>query len=178
MAINPIPGAVLPVFHLAGDAPHVFRQMHEREFYTTFAQATPVWEDEVEFSTQASLSSCGMDDCITVFGIERDANGSIVEISAYHIKSFTKEDEMIETYFSRFVAQDAVSFYIIGGNAASVARGDLLDTIRATIRGYFGNIDRIRQSLTGINDGRHNKYSTANIQMDGSLSYCFHGRIE
>lgn len=154
--------------------PLEFKEIPADEFFRRFQNAKQIHTDEVEFSQESSISSVEMDDCITIFGIERDADGKIAEISAYHPASLTDEEEMLEEYFDSFEKGASISFYIIGGNDASTTPGDLLSTILTTIENCFGNTECIKEQLTGINKGSSNQFSTANIQMDGTLTYCMH----
>lgn len=158
--------------------PLEFQEIHVDEFSRRFEKAKQIHTDEVAFSKESSISSVEMDDCITIFGVKQDDSGKITEISAYHPSSLTEEEEMLEEYFDSFQKAASISFYIIGGNDTSTAPGDLLSTILTTIQNYFGNTECIKEQLTGINKGSSNQFSTANIQMDGTLTYCLHGKLE
>jgi|GEM_PF-3919445 hypothetical protein len=126
-----------------------------------------------------SITSLDMNDCITVFGIAKYEQ-RIKQIFAYHVTSQTEQngDDGIEDVLEGYNFEGGrFEFYIIGGNATSIGEG-LLGSIRSAIENVFGQREmQIMEELTDLNANEAEEddyYVSANLQTDGTLTYCRH----
>ncbi len=148
------------------------------DFFTQFKDALEISTDEIESIDEPnkSIKSTEMDDCITLFAIERGKYG-ISKIIGYHIASKTDFEEMEEQFDENVTIENNLIYaiYLIGGNAASTASGDLLDTIRAAIPKIFK-----KHCIAGeyLNLKDDNQYISASMQMNGVLTFCRHDRLD
>ena len=146
-------------------------------FFTQFKDALEISTDEIESinAQNKSIKSTEMDDCITLFAIERGEYG-ISKIIGYHIASQTDFAEMKEQFDENVTIKNNLIYaiYLIGGNAASTAPKDLLDTIRASIPKIFK-----KYCIAGeyLNLKAKNQYISASMQMNGVLTFCRHDRL-
>lgn len=158
------------------------KEMQADEFFKTFENAREVVEDDVEYlkmddATADSITSANMNDCITLFGVNY-LKGEIESVSAYHIKSLTDHEEIIDMYLSDFQDSERCDFFIVGGNDASTAKGDLADTIESCISIFFGKkANWAFKQFTNLSKGSGLQYTSANIQKDGTLNYCLHNDL-
>ncbi len=95
----------------------------------------------------------------------------------YHINSYTDFDEIQQAFNLEVEIQSTLNYeiYLIGGNKASTARGDLLDTIRAAIPKIFKNYQILGERLNLKSEG---KYISAGMQMNGELFFCEHDHLK
>ncbi len=148
------------------------------DFFILFKDALEIGTDDIESIDEQnkSIMSTEMDDCITLFAIERGKYG-ISKIIGYHIASQTDFAEMEEQFDEHVTIEKNLIYaiYLIGGNPASTAPGDLLDTIRAAIPKIFK-----KHCIAGeyLNLKGENQYISASMQMNGVLTFCRHDRLD
>jgi hypothetical protein len=173
----------------------------EKKFYRVFQQhVKSIGTDDIACSSDKSITSFDIAECITVFVIEKDSAGNIEQIMGFHIADYTTvEDLKSSDYFDKFifgnnsnseesdnpksdVFEGSYKLLIVGGSALTTnpyclfeGRNCLLDNIRQAIHEFFPEGSyTIDESLVNPNTGTNFTFVSANLQMDGTLSFCRH----
>lgn len=150
------------------------------QFLSQFNGTKQIRTDEIIFIDREgeSISSIAMDDCITLFALEKGAaiqNAHFLDYSrliGYHIASLSNLEEMKGKFAKMAIKENCYyDIYLIGGNASSTAPGDLLDVILEAIPKIFKRscIEREYLNLKGDKN-----YISVNMQMNGVLTFCKH----
>jgi len=157
------------------------REMQADAFFHLFKHAEEIATDEIAVIQQAGsgIASIEMDDCITLFAVEKTAIGAISAIIGYHISSHTNVEAIQEMFDDEHDISPNLSYdiYLIGGNDASTAPGDLIDTIRSAIPIIFIQ-NRIVGEYLNLKNSKENSYISAGMTMDGVFVFCEHDSLE
>ena len=167
--MNSVTPTTLSIGNANPTAQSVVKEVPRQIFDSHYCTGSEIAEDESAFKVDESIYTLGMNDCIAIFSIEVDDEGQ-PKIGGYHVKSFTDAEEMQEEFFSTLGHK--AHLFIIGGNAASTAKGDLLDTIRDAINDHFGNQSCIIGEYTNLIQGTNYIYVNAHFQLDATLTFC------
>jgi hypothetical protein len=133
-----------------------------------------IYTDESQLSGNKSISSMEIGDCITVFAVEKE-NGKTDCIMGWHLDDGSTIDGIKKQLEKCGDSELEHDFYIIGGNQGTTqGEGCLLENIREAISGYFIAESKIVFELVNPNADGKFKYVSANLQMNGTLSYCHH----
>ncbi len=146
----------------------------QKAFDQLFAKALKIGTGESRLSGASSITSIEIGDCITVFAVEK-IDGKIGCIIGWHIDDGSTIDGIREE-FDKWAESDLEhDFFIIGGNQeATQGEGCLLENIHVAISGYFTGDFKIVHELVDLNPDGLFKYVSANLQMNGTFSYCYH----
>lgn len=141
-----------------------------------FFDCTVVATDEMN-AHESSITSVGMGDCITIFGISKQ-NGKVREVFANHIDAASEESDIYHELEDFFDVDDDDQFdlYIIGGNENSVKAG-LPKFIKDAAAHFFGDKARIVFCLLDPPKTKDEPYVAANLQSTGELTYCHHQEV-
>jgi len=133
-----------------------------------------IFTDESQLSGDKSISSMEVGDCITIFAVEKD-NGKTDCIMGWHMSNGSTIAG-IEKEFEKCADSELEhDLYIIGGNQETTqGKGCLLENIRVAISRYFTGKFKIVHELVDLNPEGTFKYVSANLQMNGTFSYCYH----
>lgn len=154
---------------------HFLTEMDSDVFFRTFSEAEKAETDEGAFSnasTNKSVVSLNMDDCMTVFGVEKK-QGAIQSIFAYHIGSSSDEEEIAKELEDYNVQANQFDLYIIGGNKTSIEEG-FLETVRSAVATVFEENSNFVKEATDLNADAQYSYVSVNLEMNGTLTYCRH----
>ena len=151
-------------------------EVSEGEFFKTFGvnQVKRIGCGEFVYSENWSITSYDIGDSITVFAVEKKGS-SIEAIMGWHLGGGCSVEE-IQLQLNEFADKDRNSnLYIIGG-AQHTTEGPecLLANIKAAIEGFFIADVKILKELVSLNAGMREHFVSANLQMDGTLTYCRH----
>ena len=178
-----------------------YRVVTEPVFYKQFSDVKSIGTEGKAYSEEKAITSFDIGDCITLFAIEKH-EGGIKAIMGWHIgNGATVEDIKGDDYLNDFVIGNApeeeedddsegsekmseskealertYELYIIGGDKNTTqGTGCLLKNIHQAIgEFFFAGTFSIRQELVNLNSGTANKFVSANLQMDGTLTICLH----
>ncbi len=161
-----------PIIHPL-DAPVI---MSPKDFLHSFGigKALQITTDESKMSGETSISSIECGDCITVFTIEKE-DGITDAIMGWHLSDGSTVEEIIDEFDEYTDANLDHDFYIIGGNKGTTqGQGCLLENIHAAIKERFTGKSKILKELVHLNAANGLTFVSANLQMNGTLSYCLH----
>lgn len=129
--------------------------------------------DEIK-AHERSITSIGMVDCITLFGINRQDE----KVFAFHIVSLSDEEDVYVGLedFLEVDDDDQFDLYIIGGNEASIKAG-LPTSIENAVANFFGDQAEIVCRFLNPPKTEAEPYVAANLQVTGELTYCTHQEI-
>jgi hypothetical protein len=175
--------------------------LSEKDFFEQFGvgDAKQIGTDEKAYSEDISITSFDIGDCITLFAIEKEA-GKIKAVIGWHIGDDTSvEDLKGDEYLDAFITGNSVDsdesdssedleetepqipqktydLYIIGGTKHTTeGHGCLLSNIHQAIEEFFfKRTFTIKKELVNLNAGTINEFVSANLQIDGTLTFCCH----
>jgi hypothetical protein len=163
-------------------AGHAFYQkispvkMSEKSFNKLFGseKAIQLVTDEFQMSGERSITSYAIGECITVFVVEK-IDGKTDSIMGWHLSLDSTVDDIIGDFNEMAEAKLDHDIYIIGGTEDTVEGEDcLLENIREAISRAFKGKSKIVLELLNLNTDGKFDYISANLQMNGTLSYCHH----
>jgi len=148
----------------------------EKSFKKSFGmgKAFQVLMGQYEVSEDKSITSLECAEGITVFALEK-VEGKAESIMAWHLEA-GREIADIQLQFNEITEPEAhCEIYIIGGNEKTTeGAGCLLEKIEQAITGFFQVQPRIIHKLVNLNPDGKFKFVSANLQINGTLSYCYH----
>lgn len=175
--------------------------LSEKEFFDQFGigKAKQIGTDQTKCSEDKSITSYDIGDCITLFALEKEA-GKIKAIIGWHIgDGESVEDLKGDEYLNAYITGNSVDsdepessedledtdtqippktydLYIIGGTKHTTeGQGCLLNNIHQAIEEFFfEGTYTIKKELVNLNAGTTNEFVSANLQIDGTLTYCCH----
>lgn len=147
----------------------LLNKISAREFNQTFQDACKIQPGENTWSDDKSISATSITDSIAVFTIVRQSN-RITKIFAHHIGNPTDKRD-IEGELDGYIKEKEADYeiLIIGGDRGSEV---LLKNIRAVIPKLFKKNYQISGEFLNIDRGPRNRSISANLQMDGTFTYC------
>lgn len=148
----------------------------KREFDQNFADAKKIATDQETANDKGSITSFGIGDCITLFAVSK-YNSKIENIWGLHISNDQKLEEIKERINDYFYQNRKYSLYVIGGTPITTLGNDcLLMRIGKAIQSIFkkNQIEHINNAYLNLTQHTTYKYVDANLQMDGTLTYCLH----
>lgn len=145
-------------------------EISKKSFDERFKDALKCDTDELEPSTDKSITCFNVGDCLAVFGKTINDKGK-VEIFGYHIDADTEKDEMV--YHLEGCSNDLNKYdlYIIGGNSRTEETGTLKE-LHLALKEHFGNNGTIKGEFTNLNAGTRYKLISVNFQLNGTLTFC------
>jgi hypothetical protein len=149
--------------------------MEESAFFKKFQGALKIATDEDEFSDENSITSFEVGDCITVFGINKE-KGKISGIFGCHFDSLSDESEIKEPMKETLQkgSNYQCELYIIGGNGSKDSQKCLKNTHMTISKLQSKYTVNTLGECTNPNAGTNCTYVSANLQMDGTLTFCRH----
>jgi hypothetical protein len=121
-------------------------------------------------SGKSPIGSFEIGDCITIFAIEKNANGSADSINGYHV-SVDTDNENISEFLDGL--EMPLEICLIGGNDHTTSEGQLLSNIENCISKSYGDLSCVTFSL--LNQTPEDcDYCSACLEMDGTLTYCYY----
>jgi hypothetical protein len=155
-------------------------EMEKKIFDKAFRNATKIEAAGHAYSKGTSITSPNMDDCITIFGIEKVGGqrkgifGVLIQLGP--MESSTINDDvvdMVENLKGYAAETKQFEIYIVGGNKASL-EGGFLEAIHEAIKTVFMNNGHIAGEFTDLNAGQPYQYVSANLQLNETLTICRH----
>lgn len=150
------------------------KEMPAVDFFKQFQNALIIEQDEIETSKELSITSYEMEDCVTLFGLKRNLR-KIESIFAYQIGASTEEFEILDKLEGEG-AHGEYDFCLIDAYANARSSG-LLDTIDIALIKYFQNKEIVISGITNLNAGSYERFISANLQMNGQLTFCRHSQL-
>lgn len=156
-----------------------YKKVTVQEFAKQFDHALEISADQMESidvnhnnPQLNSINSIDMDSSITLFGLKKN-QGKIEGIFAYQIK---KDDDLeIQDKLSGNRIEGSYVFIIIGGSVKDSS--NQMKEIYSAKRKYFGKMDSpIIDVRINLNVKEHKSFISANLQIDGTLTICYHDR--
>lgn len=135
-------------------------------------KSNQIFKEGAAYSEGRSISSIGMTDCITVFALEKTPH-QIKAIMAWHLLPELRSETIQNAFDQMAFKNRSYEIYLIGGSTKTTTGKEcLLKNIHQALKKFFTNPPVIRQELVNLNMNRANCYVDANLQMDGTFSFC------
>lgn len=153
--------------------------LNEKQFYEVYGNGIPIENgmyETTEDQEVRALTAFNCFDDIAVFAIKK-IRGKNMCAMGWRFKNESLEDIQLK-FHELLEPKDVCDLYIVGGNIFTTqGKNCLLDRIHLAIRDFFidgGKQAKVVQQHTNPNLNKKYLYVTANLQIDGKLTFCSH----